>query len=85
MAYFSSTIVKQNPSYIKDNSDFVKKIETDVVPLVTHSKTFLVTMDVSSLYPNTDHQEGIEACETAVSTRTSQSVPTSDLHDLIMT
>ena len=42
-------------------------------------------MDVSSLYPNIDHQEGIDACETALNTRTSQSVPTSVLCDLIMT
>ena len=42
-------------------------------------------MDVSSLYPNIDHQEGIDACETALNTRTSQSVPASVLCDLIMT
>ena len=42
-------------------------------------------MDVSSLYPNIDHQEGIDACETALNIRTSQSVPTSVLCDLIMT
>ena len=45
----------------------------------------MVTMDVCSLYPNIDHQEGIDACETAFNTRTSQSVPTSVLCDLIMT
>ena len=42
-------------------------------------------MDVSSLYPNIDHQEGIDTCETALNTRTSQSVPASVLCDLIMT
>ena len=42
-------------------------------------------MDVSSLYPNIDHQEGIDACENALNTRTSQSVPTSVLCDLTMT
>ena len=54
-------------------------------PLVTHSKTFLVTIDVSPLYPNIDHEEGIDAFENALNTCTSQSVPTSVLCDLIMT
>ena len=74
---FLKPLAQQSPSYIKDTSDFVQKIETDVAPLVTHSKTFLVTEDISSLYPNIDHQKGIDACETALNTRTSQSVPTS--------
>ena len=82
---FLKPLAQQSPSYIKDTSDFVQKIETDVAPLFTHSKTFLVTMDVSSLYPNIDHQEGIDACENALNTRTSQSVPTLVLCDLIMT
>ena len=82
---FLKPLAQLSPSYIKDTSDFVQKIETDVAPLVTHSKTFLVTMDVSSFYPNIDHQEGIDGCETALNTRTSQSVPTSVLCDLIMT
>ena len=42
-------------------------------------------MDVSSLYPNINHQEGINACETALNTHIFQSVPTSILCDLIMT
>ena len=42
-------------------------------------------MDVSSLYPNINHQEGIDACETAFNIHTSQSVPTSILSNLIMT
>ena len=82
---FLKPLAQQSPSYIKYTSDSVQKIETDVAPLVTHSKPFLVTMDVSSLYPNIDHQERIDACETALNTRTSQSVPTSVLCDLFMT
>ena len=82
---FLKPLAQESSSYIKDTSDFVQKIETDVAPLLTHSKTFLVTMYVSSLYPNIYHQEGIDACETALNTRTSQSVPTSFLCDLIMT
>ena len=82
---FLKPLAQQSPSYIKDTSDFVQKIKTDVAPFVTHSKTFLVTMDVSSLYPNIDHQEGIDACENALNTRTSQSVSVSVSCDLIMT
>ena len=54
---FLKPSAQQNPSY-NTSKTLVQEIETDVVLLVTHSKTFLVTMDVSSLYPNIDHQEG---------------------------
>ena len=57
---FLKPLAQSNPSYVKDTSDFVQKVESVVVPNVTPSKTFLATMDVSSLYPNIDHQEGIK-------------------------
>ena len=44
---------------------------------------FLVTMDVSSLYPNIDHAKGISACEETLSNRTSPSVPTSVISNLL--
>ena len=40
-------------------------------------------MDVSSLYPNIDHNEGISACEEVLSQRDYPLVPTSVLSNLI--
>ena len=46
------------PSYIKDTTDFITKIR-QLPPLSEDS--FLVTLDVGSLYSNIPHNEGIEA------------------------
>ena len=45
------------PSYVKDTTDFITKQFQ-----VTSQKTYLVTLDVSSLYTNISHKDGIEAC-----------------------
>ena len=45
--------------------------------------TFLVTMDISSLYLNIDHTEGISACEETLSNKKSPSVPTSVISNLL--
>ena len=45
-------------SYVKDTTDFIKKIEaTDHVS----DDSYLVSLDVCSLYTNIPHMEGIEA------------------------
>lgn len=48
------------PSYIKDTSDFLAKLKQHKL---NHGKTYLVTLDVSSLYTNIPHEEGIDACK----------------------
>ena len=54
---FSPTV----PSYIKDTSDFLRKIaEVGKVP----AGTFLATVDVTSLYTNIPHKDGIVAART---------------------
>ena len=62
-AFIDSTLkphMESLPSYIKDTTDFINKIRQ----LPQSSKdSFLVTMDVSSLYSNIPHKEGIEACQ----------------------
>lgn len=51
-------IVSKTKSYIKDSYDFLDKIKKiKNLP----KETLLVTMDVSSLYTNIDHVEGIDA------------------------
>ena len=46
---FLKPAAQQNPSYIRDTSHFVHKIENDVAQKTTPNKTFLVTMNV---FPN---------------------------------
>ena len=47
------------PSYIKVTTDFIIKLKQFQV---TSEKAYLVTLDVSSLYTNIPHEDGIEAC-----------------------
>ena len=56
-------LVQNTPSYIKDTWDLVERIESDVALTTILSKTILATMDVSSLCPDIDHEEGMKACE----------------------
>ena len=46
-------------SYIRDTKDFLMKL-LSITNIPENS--FLVTMDVSYLYTNIDHEEGAEAC-----------------------
>ena len=55
-------LVPKLPSYIKDTTHFLKKLD-DLKELPPGS--LLVTLDVSSLYTNIPHNEGIEACRKA--------------------
>ena len=50
--------VKKRKSYVKDTTDFIKKIEA-----MDHvgADSYLVSLDVCSLYTNIPHKEGIEA------------------------
>ena len=52
--------VKKLKSYVKDTTDFIKKIEaTNHVS----DDSYLVSLDVRSLHTNIPHKEGIEAVE----------------------
>ena len=50
---------KALPTYVKDSTDFIKKLEN--LPEEPPEGTFLVTLDVGSLYTNIPNGEGIEA------------------------
>ena len=54
-------IVTKLPSYVKDTTDFVKKLDT---VKTAPDNCYLVTMDVKSLYTNIPHAEGIDAVKT---------------------
>ena len=54
--------VEALPSHLKDTTDYLQKMES-MNPLP--SGTILVSMDVTSLYTNIPHNDGIEACREA--------------------
>ena len=55
--YYLQPEVKKLKSYVKDTTDFIKKIEA-----IDHVSdySYLVSLDVRSLYSNISHKEGIE-------------------------
>ena len=55
--------VKELRSYVKDSTDFIRKINNlERIP----KNSILVTLDVRSLYTNIPNNEGIKAVETAL-------------------
>ena len=66
--YWLQPIMKELPSYIQDTTDFINIIERTTLP----SDCILATIDVSSLYTNIPHMDGIDAALESTS-RTSQS------------
>ena len=73
-------LVQATPSYIKDTTDFLLKLKSlNNLP----NDILLVTLDVSSLYTNIPHEEGIAACVSALNSRDIQQPPTADLVELI--
>ncbi|MGH0131312.1 UNVERIFIED_CONTAM: hypothetical protein FKN15_045536 [Acipenser sinensis] len=56
--------VEKLPSYVKDTTQFLKRLES-----LKHNlpeNTILFCMDVKSLYPNVPHKETLEACQKAL-------------------
>ena len=51
-------LVQRLPSFIKDSMEFIKLVTTTSIP----QNSTLVSIDVSSLYTNIPHRDGIEAC-----------------------
>ena len=78
--YHLKPLVQNLPSFIKDTTHFLLQLEK-LGPLP--EKALLVTLDVSSLYTNIPHNEGIEACRHFLNTRQNKSLPTESICDLI--
>ena len=78
--YHLRPLVENLPSFIKDTTSFITKLQSlNNIP----EGTLFVTLDVSSLYSNIPHLEGIEACTEVLNTRIIQQPPTEDLAELI--
>ena len=78
--FFLQPLVTTLPSYVKDTNDFLNKLS------LIHNlpnDILLVTLDVSSLYTNIPHNDGINACYHYLSQRSNKTIPTNTLCDLI--
>ena len=71
--------VEDLPSYLKDTTDYLNKTPSSGLP----DHTLLVTMDVTSLYTNIPHDEGIEACREVWDSKTIQHPSTESLLKLL--
>ncbi|XP_029648575.1 uncharacterized protein LOC115222486 [Octopus sinensis] len=80
---FLIPVAKRSSSYIRDTFDFVSKINNFFNHRGCIKNCFLVTMDVSSLYPNIDHNEGVEACMDAFEKQSNKSIPSNFLCRLL--
>ena len=63
-------------SFIRDTNDFLTKLKS--IKNIPKNSIF-VTMDVSSLYTNIDHEEGAQACYEKLETRSNKTVPSTTL------
>ena len=57
--YVLNPVMQHLPSYVKDTTDFINKIKN----IKLKKDCYFVTLDVSSLYTNIPHGEGIDACK----------------------
>ena len=81
---FLKPAARKTKSYIKDTTDFINKTKAFLISQPTSdAKIFLVTMDVTSLYTNIDHNEGIEAVSSHLEKRRNKKVPSSLLAKLM--
>jgi len=69
------------PSYIKDTSHILQKLRS-LGHIPTHA--ILCTMDVSSLYTNIPHQEGVTACLRAIEHSDLQHLPPLEIISYLM-
>ena len=79
---FLNSMVSELPSYIQDTTHFLlelEKLKTQDLP----PNSFLVTLDVVSLYPSIPHKEGVFASEFFLNQRVDPQIPTSFLILLI--
>ena len=66
----------KHESFIKDTPDFIRKVEEINKEIDLPSNTILVTMDISSLYTNISHDDGIECAREALDERDDKQIPT---------
>ena len=68
-------LAQEQPSYLRDTKDFLNKLSQ----LQVTENTFIITADVSSLYTNIPHNEGIIACKKFLNQRSNTTTCTNIL------
>ena len=61
--YHFQQIVKQIPSYVKNTNEFISKLKAIET---VRDNSYLVLLDVKSLYANISNPEGIKAMKTSL-------------------
>ena len=80
--YHINPLVSTLDSHIKDTTDFLNKLSNlGNLP----NNAILVTLDVSSLYTNIPHNQGIDACRHFLDTRPNKHIPSETLCDWSLT
>ena len=80
VACFHQPLTTSLPSYIRDTTDFINWLRR-LPPLPPG--TLVVTLDVSSLYTNIPHEDGIKTCEEFLNQRELLVPTTADLCHLV--
>ena len=73
-------LISKIPSYVQDTTHFLRILNE--IPTLTPN-SFLVTMDVSSLYSNIPHADGVQACREFLTKHGQPDEFVSDICDLI--
>ena len=64
-----------HPSYLQDTPDFLRKVENMNMNMTLPENAILVTMDISSLYTNISHSDGIDCTREALNERANVEIP----------
>lgn len=75
--------VETSPSYIRDTTDFICKLQEIKEPLPENA--FLFCFDVAKLYPSVPRKEGLDACKEALESRSTALVDTASAMEMIRT
>ena len=80
--YYLQPLAKQNASFVKDTTHFCRQIQN----VKCKEGTILVSADVSALYTEIDHEDGIRACQIKLDQRPDaekQKMPTHFIEQLL--
>ena len=81
--YHIKDVAKLHPSYLQDTPDFLRYIQKVNDGPALEDDHILVTWDVTGLYNNILHEEGLESMEQALNSRTNPEIPTDYLVKLM--
>ncbi len=75
--------VKDTPSFLRDTTDFLNQLRYVNQPLPDNA--ILFSFDVVKLYPSIPKEEGLDACQEALSCRMKKEIPTAEVMQMIRT